>query len=1143
MTAPPAVNAPASATITVPSSSAASVPPPLGQSDWVAEYPPPRSLLLDQEALRIFEHAYVIGLRVEPPDGPPITFSTLILALLEGKDDTSQWFAKLAPELGPIPDLVFSEKNTDRATVQSLVPPSGKPEPVRLSVDKHLLTSSARGVLETAEGWAQRVGGSDIGVRHLVASYVLNPPPQHRRQLANWKYQNAKWRKAFFEWVATRFTAEQWIDASQRPAPAAPARAFEQQEVKAEALAFPGDAQTIAVLTKAAAYHATRKDQWLRLRTVFHALVDTAREDPAVAAAIKPLVDALGATDSKYQRVLAEYQAEQGPAKPPVPFTALDISTRVLNTLETARELEVATQTASDAEPLVDVLHLAGALVSRRVGGDETLAPMGLNLQDLRIGLIQHAAAKGESVEVWREALGEEEDIQAGRPLELNSDEPEAVVRLDEEWTSDPLGIRRDVRTFAALLASQSLEPPLSIGLFGPWGSGKTTFLKRLRREVEDLAEQAQQSVAAGRPTPYVRNVVHVDFNAWHFAESALTSSLVDTILRELRRHIQATPLMDGKAWWQQKLDELETAQRRTEAAEAVQRAAQTTVTEAETAFTVKRAAAAQAVTSFQAVVQSVWTATKEALQGSDVVKDSGVMEAVGDTVKSAEELRERLATLRNRPARWLNDLGWQKALGFVALVLVVPPLIAWLTSRILGRTEVGQALSLITTTLVVIGTWARAATGAVSKLDQAAAKIAQEYETRIANNAAVREAQKTLDAAQASAATAAAGLEAARAALARARVEAANATLPAQILQLASSRIDDQTYNKELTTLSLARADLERLSRILRDQRSVGPGAPTPDAQPRPVDRVILYVDDLDRCKPADVVRVLQLVHMLLAFELFVVVVAVDARWVSESLKESYQWLADGDGAHHDGKEDRAAPARAEMGHLSPQDYLEKIFQIAFWLEPMTVSQAAGYLASLVGDFGDSEGPVVGPVTGPQTAPEAPLAEVRIAGIELDYMRYLAPYVGTSPRRVKRFVNAYRLIKAGMSDGQLGTFITQRTTDEGGQRSGPYQIVIGLLVIGTGAPSSSAEILTELAECHPGLSMETVVEGLRNRKHPDWMRAAQVIEALTRSQKARNVAELRGWARKVRRFLLDGGQYSQVGGVTLAVTAVRATD
>src|SRR3954469_4529094 len=37
---------------------------------------------------------------------------------------------------------------------------------------------------------------------------------------------------------------------------------------------------------------------------------------------------------------------------------------------------------------------------------------------------------------------------------------------------------------------------------------------------------------------------------------------------------------------------------------------------------------------------------------------------------------------------------------------------------------------------------------------------------------------------------------------------------------------------------------------------------------------------------------------HMvLLAFELFVIVVAVDARWVEESLKKNYQWLADAEG------------------------------------------------------------------------------------------------------------------------------------------------------------------------------------------------------------------------------------------------------
>src|SRR6185295_19764330 len=114
--------------------------------------------------------------------------------------------------------------------------------------------------------------------------------------------------------------------------------------------------------------------------------------------------------------------------------------------------------------------------------------------------------------DVWREMLGEEETLLTGRPVELNSDEPEAVVRLDEAWTSDPLAIRPDVEAFAALLASRDLEPPLAIGLFGPWGSGKTTFLKRLGRAVERRAAEAKAAIDASQPTAYVSNVVHVDF-------------------------------------------------------------------------------------------------------------------------------------------------------------------------------------------------------------------------------------------------------------------------------------------------------------------------------------------------------------------------------------------------------------------------------------------------------------------------------------------------------------------------------------------------------------------------------------------------------------------------------------------------------
>jgi hypothetical protein len=49
---------------------------------------------------------------------------------------------------------------------------------------------------------------------------------------------------------------------------------------------------------------------------------------------------------------------------------------------------------------------------------------------------------------------------------------------------------------------------------------------------------------------------------------------------------------------------------------------------------------------------------------------------------------------------------------------------------------------------------------------------------------------------------------------------------------------------------------------------------------------------------------------------------------------------------------------------------------------------------------------------------------------------------------------------------------------------------------------------------------------------------AAQVVETLMRTQKAKNVSELRGWARKVGRFLLNGPSDVRVREVQLAAVA-----
>jgi hypothetical protein len=481
---------------------------------------------------------------------------------------------KKATEIGPNASAVFTETHIDE-TLRAISPPPGKPQPIQLSTDKNLMTLSARTVLGNAESWAQSVGARDIGVRHLVAAYVLNPPVAHGDQMRRWDFQESKWRPAFFEWVTPRYTAEQWIDVTSRVARTKAVPTFEQPQVKGEALAFPGDQNTLDVLEKAAAFHARRTgadvdatgpEKWLRFQTIFYALVETARTKNDVREAIQPVWSAVKAVDEQYRRARDKFFPSPETSTY-APFSKLDISPRVLNMLQTARELAAAAHRDANGAFSVGALHLAGAIISRRVDGEGDLSALGLVPQQLRNNLIDYARQKGESSDIWREALGEQEVLGAGRPVDLNSDEPEAVVRLDENWTSDPLSIRRDVETFAALLASKNLEPPLSIGLFGAWGSGKTTFLKRLRRAVTHRAEKAKKASDASQPTAFVGNIVHVDFNAWHFAESALTSSLVDTILRELSAYIKDDKTVAGKAWKEQKQAALETTKRKLAAA------------------------------------------------------------------------------------------------------------------------------------------------------------------------------------------------------------------------------------------------------------------------------------------------------------------------------------------------------------------------------------------------------------------------------------------------------------------------------------------------------------------------------------------------------------------------------------------------
>ena len=281
-------------------------------------------------------------------------------------------------------------------------------------------------------------------------------------------------------------------------------------------------------------------------------------------------------------------------------------------------------------------------------------------------------------------------------------------------------------------------------------------------------------------------------------------------------------------------------------------------------------------------------------------------------------------------------------------------------------------------------------------------------------------------------------------------------------------------------------------------------------------VNRIVLYIDDLDRCPPNKVIEVLQAVHLLLAFPLFVVVVGVDARWISRSLETRYRELLHAEGAEN------GAGANDMYGVLRSNDYLEKIFQIPLWLRPMdrtavsrmiegmagratvkavprapaaaqTAAPAPGSVATPAASPAPAAvqaNPAASPVASPvPAAPASPAPSVaaappvanaeslEIRGFEIEMMDDLATLLGRSPRALKRFFNVYRLIKAGLGEAELGAFLRM---DEKTMSS--FQAVQFLLAVDTGLPRLSRDLLDLLQRGIPlaGDDIGTLDKGSR---------------------------------------------------------------
>jgi hypothetical protein len=360
--------------------------------------------------------------------------------------------------------------------------------------------------------------------------------------------------------------------------------------------------------------------------------------------------------------------------------------------------------------------------------------------------------------------------------------------------------------------------------------------------------------------------------------------------------------------------------------------------------------------------------------------------------------------------------------------------------------------------------------------------------------------------------------------------------------------------YRKHLGLLSVVRQDFELLvDRVIKNNED--------KLSAQKLDRIILYIDDLDRCPADKVVDVLQAVHLLLAYPLFVVVVGVDARWLLNSLGLHYKEFG--------GALDDATIGGKVKQVVSPQHYLEKIFQIPYALRPMNRRGYGQLISQLMGNpksvapmdrissstqptnesleraSSGSSSPVGQAAVTATGAPESqeqeptvtaqtsalgslpppekmnPLVAVAERALvlqswEVEFAQRLYDLI-PSPRSAKRLINVYRVLKAGVESTALAEF--EGAHDAPGQFQLPLLLLAVLICDADEANIWFAQLIAQ-ADQADGVTLTAILrEGQNDAGSPRARLMSAVTRIIDGASFPQDPTLLRYWVPRVARF------------------------
>ncbi len=679
----------------------------------------------------------------------------------------------------------------------------------------------------------------------------------------------------------------------------------------------------------------------------------------------------------------------------------------------------------------------------------------------------------------------------------------------DDLLGPDKLGIMDDVRTLSAVIMAERWKPPLSIGLFGDWGSGKSFFIEKMLAYISLLASKSRDARKMGEPTVFVSEVAQIRFNAWHFIDTNLWASMV------LRIYEGLAEALFGPAEDKADAEQREAQEGIFRQLDACERKIDELRQERD-ALVAKEATARDRLARDRSELGPVMAGLKQLgeFKGKELirflqdnpdlekrVREVSRLSGVEDLGECVERLRDQYAELCAKGAWFVERWKWAKKNP-------------WKAGGAAAVVTAGAVIGLIDWTSVYSHPLFINVASGVTSLTTLGGTLWKSYGERL--NAVINLAQSSQNLFQAEAETKGTeDLAVVDAKLDERLKEAEEHNKKLEQLEIdfglesfLRERAVSSDYGQYLGIIALVRRDFKRLAKLLgqeqdenKDKTKASAKAPDPaKGKELRCDRIILYIDDLDRCPPDRVVEVLQAVHMMLSLKLFVVVVAADPRWLLHSLRNHYSELFTRRGklAEIEGISEEEAGAWTS----TPQNYLDKIFQIPFSVAKMNdagYEQLVDRLFRKDADTGQTERSAIAaakpaeapaqaatePGKTPAAAPGTPVpppkvsagatagaqvspvptvqrkidltpSTLNVSEWELKLIRELSCLIST-PRATKRLANVYRLIRAGRPENKLSLLIGTE------KKAGDYQAVLVLLGILIGYPEQAPDLLCGL--------------------------------------------------------------------------------